>query len=153
MMVHRSRRRGSNQSGDSAREFFRTMLPFGIERVGDDATGDAITGLVSAADRDHRDFRKATAHNREELESRHLRHVEIRDDDVREDPSELQERVKAIFCGTDVVPCVVQVPAKLSRMLGSSSTTRIRCLDVLLMVGTFLRAGRTALLGISGARS
>ena len=100
MMVHRPRRRSSNQFGDSAQEFFGMMPPLGIERVGDDSAGNVIAGLVSAADRDHRDFRKATAHDREELESRHLRHVEIGDDDVRGDPSELQKRIKAIFRGS-----------------------------------------------------
>ncbi len=49
------------------------MLPLGIECIGDDTARNVIPGLICTADRNHRNFRKATAHDREELESRHLR--------------------------------------------------------------------------------
>ncbi len=58
------------------------MLPLGIECVGDYPSRDRIAGLIRSADSDDRDFRKASSNNREKLESRHLRHVEIADDNV-----------------------------------------------------------------------
>ena len=84
------------------------MSPFGIERVGDDAARDVVPRLISPADCNHQDPGEASAQDGEKLKSRHLRHVEIGDDDVRGFSSELQKSIKALFCGTDVVSCRVQ---------------------------------------------
>ena len=107
------------------------MLPFGIERIGDHSARNAIPRFVSTADRNHRNIREATAHDREELESRHLRHVEIGDNDVwGGGSSELQKRVKAIFCGTDVVFRRFQEPCQTlanARLVVNNKDSVLRC--------------------------
>ena len=62
-MVQRPRCRGLDHFGDCAEEFFGLILPFGIERIGDDAGRDVAGRLISAADGHHRDERKAAAHH------------------------------------------------------------------------------------------
>ena len=56
--------------------------------------------------------RKAPAHHREELESGHLRHVEIGNDDVRHHPPELQKSVETMLRSANVVPLVSQEPSQ-----------------------------------------
>ena len=79
------------------------MMPLGMERVGDNSARNTIAGVVGSADCHNRDFRKAAAHDRKEFESRHFRHVEIGDNDVRGRPFHLQKSIEAIVCGNNVI--------------------------------------------------
>lgn len=84
------------------------VLPLGIKRIRDDSARDAIPRVVSTAHRDHRDLREAAAHDGEKFKSGHLRHIEIGDDDVRRQPSQLQKTVKPVLGRTDVISCALQ---------------------------------------------
>ena len=120
----------SNQFSDCAQEFIGVMTSFGIESIRNYPTRDAIAGFVCPTDRDYHDFRKVATHHREELEARHLWHVEVGDDEVRHLLLDLQESIETMFGSSTSYPPAVSSTAELSRILASSSTTRILCLRV-----------------------
>ena len=103
-MVHRPLGLVLDQVRDRAQEVLRMLKPLGIEGVGNHTARDMIPGLVCAAHGQHEDFGKAAAQDREKLESRHLGHVEIGDDEFRIRTPELQKSIEAVRCETDGVP-------------------------------------------------
>jgi len=108
MMADRLCSLGPDQFSDGRQQFFQLHPALGKERVGDDAPRHLVPRRVSTADGDHRNFRKTSPHDGEKFKSRHLWHIEIRDDDVRSDASELSKSVKAMFRCTHVISGLYQ---------------------------------------------
>ncbi|HWR14791.1 MAG TPA: hypothetical protein VN577_08170 [Terriglobales bacterium] len=69
MVINRLLLRGPNQFSDNAQEFFWPTAALGVTRIGDDTAGYVVARLVRSTDRDDRNFWKAAANNRKELES------------------------------------------------------------------------------------
>src|SRR4051812_21028168 len=79
------------------------LLSLGIERVGDDTARNLVARFVRATDGHDRGLGEATTHDGEEFEARHLRHVEVRDNDVWRLPLELQKSLEAMLRGPNVI--------------------------------------------------
>src|SRR5581483_4470129 len=62
-----------------------------------------IAGLISATHRNHQNLWDATANDGEKLESRHLRHVQVGNDELRHLALHLQQRIEAILRAADFV--------------------------------------------------
>ncbi len=85
------------QSKNLGKEVGCRVLPLWKEGIGEYALGHVTTDKFSAYDNDG-DLRKALAYDRKELKPIHIRHLQVRNDDVGQCAFERRKATESIAC-------------------------------------------------------
>src|SRR5207248_4302846 len=97
------RSRSAKQVGDQTQKRARVVGAFGVKSVCNHSAWDRIGSVISSTHSNNQHLWKATADHRQKLEAGHLRHVKVRNNQLRYSALHLQESIETMLCGRDFI--------------------------------------------------